>query len=280
MRHPNTGANLVHTMIDLHNHLLPGIDDGPADLHGALEMARTAVGAGIATMVCTPHMSHRYPATTGRVIQDAVAALADELRQAEIPLEIVAGAELTVEVVRELNDRELLAASLGQSGWLMIESPFEGWPIRLAQMIAELEIRGFRVIIAHPERAEAIQHSPDRLRDLVGRGALVQSNASSFLGGHGRLVAQTVENLMRNELIHVLASDAHSAEWRPPGLEEARARAARLIGVWPQELDWMINDGPRQILSGGQVRPPRFLPREKAPPPNSAEPAPARGPRH
>ena len=267
-------------MIDLHNHLLPGIDDGPADLHGALEMARTAVGAGIATMVCTPHMSHRYPATTGRVIQDAVAALADELRQAEIPLEIVAGAELTVEVVRELNDRELLAASLGQSGWLMIESPFEGWPIRLAQMIAELEIRGFRVIIAHPERAEAIQHSPDRLRDLVGRGALVQSNASSFLGGHGRLVAQTVENLMRNELIHVLASDAHSAEWRPPGLEEARARAARLIGVWPQELDWMINDGPRQILSGGQVRPPRFLPSEKAPPPNSAEPAPARGPRH
>ena len=266
-------------MIDLHNHLLPGIDDGPADLEAALEMARAAVEAGITTMVCTPHMGHRYPETTGRTIQAAVAALANELRRAEIPLEVAAGAELTVEVVRELNDRELLDASLGQRGWLMIESPFEGWPIRLAQMIAVLEIRGFRVIIAHPERAEAIQHSPDRLRDLVGRGALVQSNASSILGGHGRLVTQTVENLMRNELIHVFASDAHSAQWRPPGLEEARARAARLIGVWPQELEWMINDGPKQILSGGQVRPPRFLPREKAPPLTPAESAPARAPR-
>jgi len=119
------------------------------------------------------------------------------------------------------------AESRNDSGWLILESPVEGWPVRLPKLIGELEIRGFRVLIAHPERAEAIQHNPSRLRDCVGRGALVQSNASSFLGDHGRLVnSKPAELLLRNELIHVLASDAHSATWRPPGVGAGRDRVA------------------------------------------------------
>jgi len=199
--------------------------------------------------------------------------LQDELAAAGIELEIVSGAEIAVEAIDRLGDDELRLLSLNDSGWLLLESPFEGWPVRLPKLIGELEIRGFRVLIAHPERAEAIQHNPDRLRDLVGRGALVQSNASSFLGDHGRLVKQTAELLLRNELIHVLASDAHSATWRPPGVGAGRDVAARALGVWPQDLDWMIEDGPRQILAGGVVRPPRFAPRTMTPP--ARPPAPA-----
>ena len=153
-----------------------------------------------------------------------------------------------------------VALSLNDSGWLLVEAPFAGWPVRLPKLIGELEIRGFRVLIAHPERAEAIQHSPDRLRDLVGRGALVQANASSFMGDHGRLVTQTAKLLLRNELIHVLASDAHSATWRPPGVAEGQRIAARELGVWPDQLDWMVNDGPRQILEGGVVPPAAIRP--------------------
>jgi protein-tyrosine phosphatase len=121
------------------------------------------------------------------------------------------------------------------------------------------------VLFAHPERAEAIQHNPDRVRDLVGRGALVQSNASSVLGDHGRVVTQTIQALLRNGLVHVLASDAHSATWRPPGVDDARRAAARLLGVWPEVLDWMVETGPRLILDGGPVRPPRMLPPTVAP---------------
>jgi len=245
-------------MIDLHNHLLPGLDDGPADLAGSLEMARAAVAVGITTMACTPHVAGKYP-NRAREIRPAVDALRAELAHAEIPLDIVSGAEISTDVIDDLDDVELRLLSLNDSGWLLVEAPFAGWPQRVPNLIGELEIRGFRVLFAHPERAEAIQHNPDRLRDLVGRGALVQSNASSILGDHGRPVTQTVQSLLRNGLIHILASDAHSATWRPPGVAEALTLAARTLGVWPEDLDWMVDAGPRQILDGGPVRPPRFV---------------------
>jgi len=243
-------------MIDLHNHLLPGLDDGPADVAGSLEMARAAVAAGIAVMACTPHVAAKYP-NRASTIRTAVEGLRGELAAAGIPLEIVSGAEISTDVVDRLDDAELRLLSLNDSGWLLIEAPFAGWPVRLPKLIGDLEIRGFRVLFAHPERAEAIQHNPDRMRDLVGRGALVQSNASSFVGDHGRIVTHTAQLLLRNGLIHVLASDAHSATWRPPGVGEAQKLAARALGVWPEELDWMVEEGPRQILDGGPVRPPR-----------------------
>ena len=262
-------------MIDLHNHLLPGLDDGPADLAGSLEMAAAAVAAGITTMACTPHVAGKYPNRASE-IRPAVARLRDELAAAAIPLEIVSGAEIATDVIDRLDDDELRLLSLNDSGWLLLEAPFAGWPVRLPKLIGELEIRGFRVLFAHPERAQAIQHNPDRLRDLVGRGALVQSNASSLLGDHGRLVTKTVESLLRNGLIHILASDAHSATWRPPGVGGARAIAARMLGVWPEDLDWMVDAGPRQILDGGPVRPPRLVPQAASAPVRERRPA---GPR-
>jgi len=262
-------------MIDLHNHLLPGLDDGPADLAGSLEMAAAAVAAGIITMACTPHVAGKYP-NRASAIRPAVARLRADLAAAAIPLDIVSGAEISPDVIDDLDDVELRLLSLNDSGWLLLEAPFAGWPVRLPKLIGELEIRGFRVLFAHPERAEAIQHNPDRLRDLVGRGALVQSNASSLLGDHGRLVTKTVESLLRNGLVHILASDAHSATWRPPGVGEARAVAARMLGVWPEDLDWMVDDGPRQILDGGPVRPPRLVAQTAPAPVRERRPA---GPR-
>jgi protein-tyrosine phosphatase len=247
-------------MIDLHNHLLPGLDDGPEDTEAALEMARAAVAAGITVMACTPHVALKYPNRSPEILAGVV-GLRGEIRQAGIDLEIVSGAEISAEVIHRIDDEELRALSLNGTGWLLVEAPFAGWPTRLPTLVTDLEIRGFRVMIAHPERAQAIQHNPDRLRDLVGRGALVQSNASSFTGDHGRLVAQTAELLIRNDLIHILASDAHSASWRPPGAAEGLRVAARTLGVWPEDLSWMVEEGPRQILAGDVVKPPRVVPR-------------------
>ncbi len=250
-------------MIDLHNHLLPGLDDGPTTTAEALEMARAAVAAGISVMACTPHVAVKYPNRPDD-IRAGVEQLQLEIRQAGIDLRLVPGAEISTDLVDRLDDDELRRLSLNDSGWLLVEAPFSGWPVRLPKLIGELEIRGFRVLIAHPERSQAIQHSPDRLRDLIGRGALAQANASSFVGDHGRLVTQTAKLLLHNELVHVLASDAHSATWRPPGVAEGQRIAARELGVWPDQLDWMVNEGPRQILEGGIVRPPRFVPRPLA----------------
>ena len=169
-------------------------------------------------------------------------------------------------------------ASIGGGGrWLLLEMPFQGWPLTLPALLADLEIRGYGAIIAHPERAEAIQRAPDRMRDLVGRGALVQLTAGSFLGEHGPAARRAALMLLAGGVAHFLASDAHSAgPWRPPELEEGLQAAADGIDVHPQTLRWMVEDGPAAVIEGRPVRPPRFTPRRR--PKVGVGPAPA-GPR-
>ena len=149
----------------------------------------------------------------------------------------------------------------GGGRWLLLEMPFQGWPIKLPQILADLEIRGYGVILAHPERAEAVQRAPDRMRDIVGRGALVQLTAQSLLGELGQSAQRAARMLLAGGVAHFIASDAHSAgPWRPPGMEEGLAAAADAIDVHIQALSWMVEDGPAAVLEGGPVRPPRLTP--------------------
>lgn len=261
-------------MIDLHAHLLPGLDDGPASLAGSVDMGRAAHAAGIRTMVCTPHMIDRYP-TDPRVAVEQVELVREALDVAGVPLEILQGAEIALPYMARLDDEALRMASVGGGGrWLLLEMPFQGWPIALPQLLADLELRGYGAIIAHPERAESIQRAPDRMRDLVGRGALVQLTASSFLGEHGPAARRAALMLLAGGVAHFLASDAHSAgPWRPPALEEGLQAAADGIDVHPQTLRWMVEDGPAAVVEGRPVRPPRLTPRRR--PRVGVTPAPA-----
>jgi protein-tyrosine phosphatase len=245
-------------VIDLHAHLLPGLDDGPASLAASVDM------------------SERHP-TEPAAVHDGVRLLAEALGAADVPLEVGPGAEIALPYLARLGDEELRMASLGGGGrWLLLEMPFQGWPLTLPQLLADLEIRGYGAIIAHPERAEAIQRAPDRMRDLVGRGALVQLTAGSFLGDHGPGARRAALMLLAGGVAHFLASDAHSAgPWRPPELEEGLQAAADGIDVHPQTLRWMVEDGPAAVLEGRPVRPPRFTPRRR-PKVGVAGPAPAR----
>jgi protein-tyrosine phosphatase len=244
-------------MIDLHAHLLPGLDDGPSTVRDALEMARVAVAGGITTVVCTPHVIAKYP-NRAEGIRAAADAFQAELDAAGIALRVVPGAEISLTVLGGLDDDELRGLSLGGSGWLLLELPFHGWPLRLPQLIGELEIRGFRVVLAHPERSESVQLHPGRVQELVGRGALLQITAGSLTGDHGPRARQAARRLLRNHTVHLLASDAHSATWRPPALAEGLSGAARVLRLDADELRWMVEDGPAEILAGGPVRPPRI----------------------
>ena len=246
-------------MIDLHCHLLPGLDDGPATMGDAVEMARAAWESGTRTVVCTPHMHPRYPTEPHRV-WEGVAALRDALDAADIPLDLRPGGEIAIEHLASMSDQELDMASVGGGGmWLMLEMPFEGWPIRLPEILSDLEMRGYRVILAHPERADAIQRAPDRMRDIVGRGALVQLTAGSFLGDHGPAARRTALLLLAGGAAHLLASDGHSAgPWRPPVLDQGLQAAAEGLDMDPQALRWMVREGPAAVLEGGPVRPPRL----------------------
>ena len=246
-------------MIDLHSHLLPAIDDGPASLADSVEMARVAWESGTRAMVCTPHMIESYP-TDPRDVRLGVARLRTALHDAEIPLEIHTGGEIALPWLERMSEDDLAMASIGGGGrWLLLEMPFQGWPLRLAEILRDLEIRGYGAILAHPERADAVQRAPDRVRDIIGRGALVQVTAGSFLGEHGPAARRAALMLLGGGVAHFLASDAHSAgPWRPPDLEAGLQAAADAIDVHPQSLAWMVGEGPAAVLEGLPVRPPRL----------------------
>lgn len=245
-------------MIDLHSHLLPGIDDGPATVSESLAMARRAVEGGTATVVCTPHMLPRTPVEPARV-HEGVRLLRDELRKAEIPLEVLPGAEISLDVVRRMGDGDLAASSLGGNGrWVLLEMPFTGWPLDLGRILDDLDMRGFSAVLAHPERADSLQRQPDRLRDAIGRGALTQITASSLTGEHGLAASRTARTLLRNGWVHFIASDSHSADWRNPDMRDGVAAAAEELSLDVERISWMVQEGPSLVLEGAAIRPPRL----------------------
>jgi protein-tyrosine phosphatase len=247
-------------VIDLHCHILPGIDDGPASVDESIRMARAAVEAGTTTTTCTSHLHPRYPAAPA-AIHEGVRVLQGRLDALQVPLRLEPGGEISLEWLPRMGDADLGMACLGRGDWLLVEMPFQGWPLRLAETLRDLEIRGFGVILAHPERAAAVQRAPDRMRDIMGRGPLVQVNAGSLTGDHGPEARRAAEALLRSGWVHFLASDAHSGgPWRPPGLGDGLDAAARVLRTEPDALRFMVEDGPRAVVEGRPVRPPRLTP--------------------
>lgn len=273
----STGRYAWWRVIDLHAHLLPGIDDGPAGMRDSLAMARAAVAAGTTTMACTPHLAPKFPTAVPQIVE-GVARMRQAVADAGIDLDVRPGGEIALDWLPRLGDADLRAVSLGGGGrWLLLEMPFRGWPLRLPEMLTALEVRGFNALLAHPERAESVQASPDRMRDLVGRGALVQITAASLAGDNGPVPRRTAITLLRSGFAHVISSDAHSASWRPPGLDEGLAAAAAALRVEGEALRWMVDDVPRAIIQGDVVRPPRL--NSARTPPAAARPAPSGPPR-
>ncbi len=243
-------ASVWANVIDLHCHLLPGIDDGPADVAAALEQARAHVAAGVETVVCTPHVSHNY-ANTAVGIGAATVAFQAELVDAGIPLTVRPGAEVSLSRAIEMPDEELSALHLGGGDYLLLEPPLGSEVPRLAQLVKGLSSRGHRILIAHPERCAAFHRDDTLLAELVRDGALVQLTAGSLAGGFGRTVQKLAMSMATRGLVHVVASDAHDPVRRGPGLAAPMADAK--LGAL---TDWACTAVPAAILSG-DVLPPR-----------------------
>ena len=231
-------------MIDLHSHIIPGIDDGPADLAGSLTMAEVAVAAGIETMVATPHIREDYPDVRPAELVGLVAELEAALGASGIPLRVVPGGELAISRAVDMSDADLREVTLGGNGTdLLVETPHGALPSLLEDVIGDLIRRGFRVTLAHPELSKGFQRDPDRLADLVGRGVLVQITASSLDAGRLSRKGQFTRRALRDGLVHVVASDSHAASWRPPDLSPALALGDNHARLLCEEI-------PAAILAG------------------------------
>ncbi len=173
-------------MVDLHLHLLPGIDDGPADGAGALRLAGALTNDGITAAAVTPHVSERYPNTL-EMIATATDRFRDQLERTGSTLQISTGAELALERIARVSDDELVGFSLGGHGrHLLLECPHAAWPFDIELHIARIAALGMQTVIAHPERCAAVQADSAPLRRLVEAGALVQVTAASLAGLAGR----------------------------------------------------------------------------------------------
>jgi protein-tyrosine phosphatase len=236
-------------MIDLHCHVLPGIDDGPETIEGSLEFARTAVAAGIETLVATPHVNSRTPndsATIARLVKELNARLAQE----RVALSILPGAEVAVSQVAEIEPEELLRLRLGGGPWLLVEPPFTTIAVGLEGMLLNLLRKGHRVVLAHPERCPALQRDRRLVPELVDLGILMSITAGSFTGRFGGEVRRYALELAHAGLIHNVTSDAHDSVNRPPGL------AVELEQAGLADLrEWLTEAVPAAILGGEEIPP-------------------------
>jgi protein-tyrosine phosphatase len=248
-------------VIDLHCHLLPGVDDGARDLDESVAMARAAVTGGVEAIVATPHVSRHFP-TAPAELAERCAEVQTALDAAAVPLAVHVGAEIAAQVLTELGDDDLRACTLGGGRYLLLEPPYSGPAPFLERMVSDLAGRGFGVVLAHPERIQAFHQDVELLERLVTGGALCSVTTASVSGGWGRAVKRFSEELFRRRLVHNLASDAHDAERRTPALRPlAEAAVAQLPGL-EHAIDWLTDSVPRAILAGEQVagEPPRIEP--------------------
>jgi protein-tyrosine phosphatase len=237
-------------MIDLHSHILRGLDDGARSLEDSLEIARAAVADGITVMAGTPHVRDDWPTDAG-VMEYRVAELTAELAQAGIPLQVRRGGEIAFEWLSRLPLEELRRFGLGGNpGYLLVETPYYGWPLALADSLFSLRAAGITPVLAHPERNTEVQAQPERLAQLVDGGVLLQVTAASVDGRIGRRPQDCARRLIDAGLVQLLASDAHHASVREVGLSSA----ARTIGG--RLAEWMTYDVPAAILDDTPLPPP------------------------
>ena len=231
-------------MIDLHNHILPGLDHGPGDWEEALEMCRIAVADGITTLAATPHVSEVFPNSSQR-IEAATAELRTRLAYAEVPLTIVVGADHHIRP--DLSPRNVL--TLGGNGrYFLLEFPYQVLPPRADAFVKVLLDRGLVPIVTHPERTTSLQRDWRRLEPLVKAGALVQITAGSLLGEFGPAATTVAKRFLKKGWVHLLASDAHWVHKRSPRLAEGSAAAAKIVGA--ETARALVDRNPRAILEG------------------------------
>jgi protein-tyrosine phosphatase len=217
-------------VIDLHSHLLPGIDDGSKDLAMSLAMARMAAADGISTVACTPHILPGVYNNSGPAIRKAVVRLSESIAEAGIPISLVTGADVHIAPDLDVQLHDGRALTLNDSKYLLLEPPHHVLPPRLEDLIFGLQATGYVPILTHPERLSWVEGHYDLIGRLVSSSVLMQITAGSVMGRFGRRPRYWAERMLDEGLCHLLATDAHNTEQRAPRMADAREFVAKRLG--------------------------------------------------
>jgi len=237
-------------MIDLHSHILSGLDDGAPDIAVSVEMARMAVADGITHMACTPHIfPGKYPNSSATILP-AMHALQAVLDAQEIPLKLVCGADVHVapDLVERLTGGEI--PTLNNSRYFLLEPPHEVLPPKLEDLVVRLLEAGFVPVVTHPERLLWAGRHFDVIRRLADLGCLLQLTGGSILGGFGPSAKTLAERILKEGQAGFFASDAHGSSWRKPLLAKAFETVAGQVGE--QEAEQLFRQRPAAILADAE----------------------------
>lgn len=240
-------------MIDLHIHILPGLDDGARTVDEALEMAEMAVESGVETLVVTPHSNQtgRFENYSTSELTGAYESFRQALAEEQIPLRILPGMEIFAsDHMGRLIDDGLLSG-LNHTDYFLVEFPFDAEPWWIGDILEELLEQGRIPLIAHPERYYGVQRYPMLIWEWLQLGCLTQVNKGSVFGYFGRSAQRTAETLLSNDLVTCMASDAHSPVARTPYMEDAREYLEEWFGE--RTAYRLLKGNPEIIISNGKV---------------------------
>jgi len=239
-------------VIDLHAHILPGLDDGPQTTAESVALCEALVAEGVTHAVATPHMFDGVYEVPCEAVHQGVQDLRGELKEAGVPLHILPGAEIHVDsrVLAAARSGLLISIGAGER-YVLIELPADILPPRLEWFLFELQMAGLTPILTHPELNADIQARLGVLEHLIHLGCLVQVSAPSLLGVFGARPVATARRMLRHGMAHLLSSDCHDPVHRPPRMRAALAEAASVVGVARAEM--LVGGRAAAVLAGDRI---------------------------
>lgn len=237
-------------MIDIHNHILPGVDDGAKTEDESIAMAYAAIKEGIHTIIATPHHKNGHFDNYKDSIIKQINILKALFAEKEIPLTLLVGQETRIygDMVKDIEKGELLP--LNETKYIHVELPFRSVPRYASQLLFDLQIAGYVPVIVHPERNQEILEHPDILYNFVQKGALTQITAASMIGKFGKEAQKFTHQLIEANLTHFIASDAHNTTTRPFYMAEAFQLLQNQFG---NELHYLMAENAQLLADNSNV---------------------------
>ena len=254
--------NASDAFVDIHCHLLPGIDDGSQSWEQSLEMAAIAVGDGIARIVATPHQLGNFGHNHGRLIRAKTIELQQQLDQHEVGLRVLPGADVRIEdgMIEKLCDGDVLTLA-DRGRHVLLELPHELF-FPMDDVLARLRRANLVGILSHPERNQGLLKQPRIVESLVNHGCLMQVTCGSLMGTFGPASQQMAEWMLQQGLVHFLATDAHGPQARRPLMRRAFERAAQLVG---EEIATdLCCRNPSAVVAGEELLVSRYKPKTRS----------------
>lgn len=231
-------------MIDIHAHVLPGLDDGPRAIDETMTMLRIAESEGIRTVVATPHFDGTN-ATVPSLAASVLRVVQREVARSGLDVRVLGGFEVALSPALPGAGVDVHELGLNGSRYILVEAPVAFWPAYVEECLFWLQSQGLQPILAHAERYATLQTHSERASALSDRGILLQVNGGSLIGTEGRDEHRCAESLLRRGLVDFIGSDCHSAKRRRPALRAAAAKASRVVGA--AAVEHLIRHNPRAV---------------------------------